>query len=193
MINPLGKPAGIGLVALGAILLVLNTFSGDLFTLSMHWSFFIMIPGALVMALGMMTGDQTRALATLGMATLVTGAVLGYQDLANHFQSWAYAWILTGPVAAGAAWWLFGIVHDDPAAIADGRPLVFFGLLAFLAAAAVFELVIGISGYGILSNLTLGLVAGLTLIVAGLAVVFRPGDGTRPVERMDNPEVLDSE
>lgn len=185
MKNPFGIPFGVGLVACGVLLLLLTTLSGDPFALSMHWSLFIMVPGALVMALGLMAGDGNRPLATLGTVTFVTGAVLGYQDWADHFQSWAYAWILTGPVAAGAAWWLFGIVQDDEKAISDGRPLVLFGLLTFLAAAGFFELVIGISGHCLLANLSWALIAGLALIVAGLAVILKPGDRPRPDRRHD--------
>lgn len=162
---------GAVLVAVGLFLLIVNPFSDGMFADTIHWSLFIIIPGALLMAVGLLIRDGARAVTTLGAVVLMTGLVLAYQSWAGHFQSWAYAWILVGPVATGLAWLAAGIAHDDARSRHEARPLILFGLLAFVAAAAFFELVVGISGHGLVSKLSWSVVISLCLILAGGAMI----------------------
>ena len=163
--------SGIALVAAGLFLFGATQLGVGPISGPFHWSLFVIAPGALLVASGLLVRKFGLPAATLGAVVLGTGIVLAYQDWANHFQSWAYAWILVGPVAVGAVWQAVGLAHGDPDARRDGRPLVRCGLFAFVIAAAFFELVIGISGFGVLPRMSWSLALSLCLVLAGVALI----------------------
>ncbi|WP_136442224.1 hypothetical protein [Pacificoceanicola onchidii] len=163
---------GIALVKAGLVLFASTQLGFVPFADAVHWSLFIIAPGALLVFAGLTVREFGQLAATLGSVVLATGLVLAYQDWFDHFQNWAYAWILVGPVAVGAAWQAVGVAHGKSDARKDGRALVGYGLLAFIVAAAFFELVIGISGFGVLPRMSWGVVASLCLILAGIALIL---------------------
>ena len=106
------------------------------------------------------------------MVTL-TGCVLAYQAWANHFQSWAYAWIIVGPFALGTGLAWHGRMHGDEQALRDGRQMALFSILSFFGAAAVFELVFNISGFGLSVDLPSGFFLPVVLIAGGGVLLLR--------------------
>lgn len=181
---------GIALVTAGLVLSALTQLDLGPLADAIHWSLYIIAPGALLVLAGLIIPDIGRAAATLGSVVLATGLVLAYQDWANHFQSWTYAWILVGPVAVGAAWQAVGVAHDNSDARKDGQPLVGYGLLAFVVAAVFFELVIGISGFGVLPRMSWGLLVSICLILAGIALIVTSmrSTGSLPSRNADDGE-----
>ena len=167
------KPIGIVLVASGLFLLLGQVTGLDLLSGRVVWPLFIIIPGAILLAFAGVEKGFSATLAPIGMIVTLTGCVLAYQNWADHYQSWAYAWIIAGPFAFGAGLALHGLVHDDDDALRNGRKTAALSAAFFLAAAAVFELVFNISGYGLNVDLPWGILLPVALIVVGGALFLR--------------------
>jgi len=191
------------LITLGAIFLL-----GQLFGIRFGhyvWPFYIIVPGVLLFILALSTEDEGgRILAGIGSIVTMTGLLLFYQNMTNHFESWAYGWALVSLVAVGLGRMLYGTLKDRPKLVRAGERLATVGLTIFFAGAVFFELIIGISGYGIGS---LGRFAlPILLISAGAFFLFRSmwsdPTGERPrmpaepaglmVELDDPTKVMDS-
>ena len=65
------------------------------------WPFFVVVPGLAACGVGIALGGPTGERVTpLGAAVTMAGGILLYQDAADHFESWAYAWALVFPPAS---------------------------------------------------------------------------------------------
>lgn len=164
------KSVGSILAGLGLILLVgqysgIRPWSGG-----MPWPLFIIVPGAILLALASLDETFSRALTPVGMMVTLTGCVLAYQNWADHYQSWAYAWIIVGPFSLGSGVVVHGRRYGDSQLVRRGMQLAAFSTLFFLAAAAIFELVFNISGYGLSANLPWGVMTPIVLIAIGSAL-----------------------
>jgi hypothetical protein len=183
-----------GNLALGAALIIV----GGLFLLgqlldidvgSFTWPFFIILPGLLLFVFALVTeGTAGEGVAILGSIVTMTGVVLLYQNTFNHFQSWAYAWALVIPTSIGLGRMVYGSLKGQPQAIQGGQRLVMIGGIMFLVGAVFFELIIGISGFG------LGGI-GWPILLIGLGAFFIlrnywPGASTKttqaPAETVDS-------
>jgi hypothetical protein len=94
--------------------------------------------------------------------------LLFYQNVTDHWASWAYAWALIAPTAFGVGKVLFGSAKGDRAAMSDGMRMAGIGLIIFLAGLVFFELIIGIGGLGLS-----GWGWPIVLIVIGGALLLR--------------------
>jgi hypothetical protein len=112
------------------------------------WPFFIVIPGLAFLYPALQGGKDSAPLAIPGAIIAGTGAILFYQNVTGHWESWAYIWALY-PVFLGLGLILMGRRAGDRKADATGRGFVRWGLIAFLLLSAFFELFI-------LNNLGLG-------------------------------------
>jgi hypothetical protein len=177
----------IGLVLIGfGILFLLGQFT----TLSWGyfvWPFFIIIVG-LAFFVGMLLGGKKASeLAIPGSIITMVGLILFYQNLFNAYQTWAYAWALI-PTAVGLGTIISGIWGDKPREVAAGRSTLITGLILFVAFGTFFELVIGISGFGVQSQWLWPVI----LIVLGLFIfwrsLFRPyrAEPARPADTRFN-------
>lgn len=171
--SPTIKPIGALLVGAGALLLLAQTVGFNVFTGGIYWPLFILAPGLAVLALASLSKTLSRGLSPLGMAVTLTGSLLAYQAWADHFQSWAYGWILVGPFALGAGLAFHGFVHGDARALRNGRGVAGVSLVVFAGAAVMFELVFNISGYGASFDLPWGIVLPVALIAIGGAFLLR--------------------
>ena len=169
----LAKLAGFALFTVGLLLLVSRGLGFDPMAGQSVWPLYIIVPGLGLLAYAGTGQNLSKGLAPFGMMVTLTGCLLAYQGWADHFQSWAYMWILVGPFALGAGWMLHGIMHDDNRTLADGRKLVAASLVTLAVFAAVFELVFNISGYGLSVDLPSGLMLPLVLIIVGGAILLR--------------------
>lgn len=167
------KPTGIILIGAGAILFLTQIAGFDILPTSIPWPFYIVAPGVLLLALSSYDKTIGEPLAPLGMIITVTGCLLAYQTWADHYQSWAYAWILTGPFSVGAGFVLHGVFHGDKHLIEVGRKLALLSAAFFLAAAVIFELVFNISGFGLSIDLSWGFLLPTMLVGVGVFVLFR--------------------
>jgi len=140
---------------LGGILISLGIFFmlGQFFEIRVGhylWPFYIIAPGLLLFIVALlMESDGGEALAGVGSAVTMTGLLLFYQNMADHFQSWAYAWALVAPTSIGLGQIVYGTLKDREKMIENGKRLASIGFVIFLVGAIFFELIIGISGFGI--------------------------------------------
>ena len=165
-------PIGGGLILLGIFLLLVQQVDFDLGRYG--WPFFIIIPGVVLFLLALNTdGNAGEGLAAAGSVITTTGVLLFYQNSANHFESWAYAWALVAPTAVGIGQIIYGTVKNRPHIVKTGRSLTTIGITIFLIGAVFFELVIGISGFGLGGFGWALLLIGLGVLV--LLTSFLPG------------------
>lgn len=167
------KPVSGLMIATGSLLLASWSMDLDLSFGHSLWQLYIIIPGVIVLTLGSMDKAAGKAILPLGMIIALTGCLLAYQDWADHYQSWAYAWIISGPFAYAAGLVLHGIIHSDATAFREGKKSILICLALFVPFAAVFELVFDISGYGLTVDMQWGLMLPLILIGSGVFVGLR--------------------
>jgi hypothetical protein len=114
------------------------------------WPFFVIIPGLAVFGVGLAVGDPTgERITPLGAAVTMVGVILLYQNTAEHFESWAYAWALVFPTSIGLGQMAYGSLKGREEMVTTGRRLALLGSVLFLVGAFFFELVVGISGLGL--------------------------------------------
>ncbi len=162
---------GMVLVGVGILFLLLNIFDVDYGRFA--WPFFIIIPGA-VLFISAFTMDEAsgQALAIAGGIITAAGTLLFYQNISNHWTSWAYAWALVAPGSIGLAQLILGSVKNQDKMVRDGKQMLLIGLAIFAAGFVFFELIIGISGFrlGRLGWPILLIGIGVILLARGLFV-----------------------
>ena len=99
---------GVLLVVLGALCLTGQAFGFDLGRF--EWPFFVIIPGLAVSGVGLAVGGPTGERITPRAAVTMVGVILLYQNAANHFESWAYAWAVF-PTATGLGRMIYGLLR----------------------------------------------------------------------------------
>lgn len=160
----------INLVLGGALIIIGILFVlGQMFDIrlgSFVWPFYIIIPGVLLFAYALtMGGRGGEGLAIFASIVTMTGALLLYQNTFNHYESWAYAWALVAPTSVGLGMFVYGSLKNQPQMVVNGKRLTTIGAVIFLIGGVFFELIIGISGFG------LGSYAWAILLIA-LGVFF---------------------
>ena len=131
------------LIAAGLALLVINVF--HISVMGFFWPVFIVGTGLLMMwPAYKSTAEQRSSLsffAIPGAMVAANGALLFLMNMFDHYESMAYAWTLI--LAAGAAGYLYMKRFDeDDASTEKVRGFIRIMVLAFMAMAAVFELLI---------------------------------------------------
>src|SRR5215207_512798 len=162
---------GVLLIVMGALFFVGQAVGFDLGRFG--WPFFVIIPGLALSGVGLAAGGPTGERVTpLGAAVTMVGVILLYQNTADHFESWAYAWALVFPTSIGLGRIIYGSLKERKDMVASGGRLALIGAALFLVGAFCFELVVGISGFGFglgRFGWPLGLViVGIVLLVGGL-------------------------
>ena len=151
-------------VLVGAILLLSQFVRFDLGRYG--WPFFVIVPGLVILFVALTArGAVSEGLAILGSIITVTGLILLFQNVTDHFESWAYAWALVFPGSTGLGMVLYGLVAGRPGNVRAGVRVLGIGLLIFLLGAAFFEGVIGIGGYTF--DRSAGVVLGVIIIAVG--------------------------
>jgi hypothetical protein len=138
---------GVLLIVSGAVFFVSQVVGFDLGRFA--WPFFIIVPGLAAFGFGLAAGGGTgERITPLGSAVTMVGLILLYQNAADHFESWAYAWALVFPTAVGLGQMAYGSIKGRQELVATGRRLALIGIVLFLVGAFFFELAVGISGFG---------------------------------------------
>lgn len=152
---------GYGLIALGGFFLLSQIFNFSVG--GIIWPFFVIVPG-LVFGYFALTGGRSKS-GLIFPALIVggTGAILLYQNLTGHWESWAYAWTLY-PALVGLGLQFHGTRNDKRDEIATGRGMVRWSLVAFVVGFVFFELML-FSGFSSFALLLIG--GGLYMIFSG--------------------------
>jgi hypothetical protein len=136
--------AGIVLILLGAGVLVLREWGIDPIEriAEAGWPLFIILPGLALLAIAFIPAPPRGVgFAIAGSIVTSIGLLLWWQDEADRYETWAYAWVLIGPGAAGLGMLVYGVFTRTADLVRQGlRMLVVAGVL-FLAGAWFFETV----------------------------------------------------
>jgi len=139
---------GAGLLILGIILL-----SGELLGFPFGeflWPFIFIVPGVLIFLSALSTKSRSgEGLAILGSILTMLGFVFFLQTTFNLWASWAYAWALIAPTSIGFSQIVYGTHKGHESMARSGRRLMSIGLTMFAIGFIFFELVIGLSGFGL--------------------------------------------
>jgi hypothetical protein len=160
---------GAAFILFGLLLLAGQLLHIDFF--SLLWPFFIIVPGvALLIGSLMASGKGGEPFAIVGSIVTMVGSILLFQNITGLWATWAYAWALIAPTSIGLGQVLWGAIKGRQDKVKEGLNLAGVGLVIFLVAGAFFELVLGVSGFGLgplaLPFLLIGL--GIVLIVVNL-------------------------
>ena len=156
---------GAALVVVGAMILVGQFLRIDLWRFI--WPLFVMVPGIALFAWMASGGRQTAFLAVPASIITMTGLILLYQSVTDHWESWAYVWALIVPVAVGIGLVVQGQRVGKESLRRAGQGMMRVGLIIFLVAGTLFELVFRISGSGVGQ-----IFWPSVLVVVGLYLIF---------------------
>jgi hypothetical protein len=166
---------GAGFILFGLLMLVGQWLHIDFWGLL--WPFFIIVPGvALFLAALLPSGRGGEPLAIVGSIITMVGCILLFQTITGLWATWAYAWALIAPTSIGLGLLVWGAIKGHHDKVKEGLNLAGIGLVIFLVAGAFFELVVGLSGFGLgplaLPLLLIGL--GIVLVFVNLVRWLRP-------------------
>lgn len=113
------------------------------------WPFFIIAPGVVLFLAALAAPEGGEPKAIVASILTMVGLVLLYQSVTGHWESWAYAWALIAPTSIGLGQVLYGKLKGQAGAVRSGKNAVTTGLTMFLLGAVIFELILGISGFGL--------------------------------------------
>jgi hypothetical protein len=133
---------GVLLVAIGVVGLTATWAGFDVDTwIGEHgWPIFVIVPGLLLWALAFVPRPPAGVgFAIAGRIVTSVGLLLWYQDTTDHWESWAYAWALIGPCAAGLGLLLYGLVTQTHQMVRQGVWIASIGFVVFVVGALFFE------------------------------------------------------
>jgi hypothetical protein len=166
-----------GLAVLGALLvvgglgwLVVRELRLDPFApiADAGWPFFVIIPGMILMLSSLIPKPPSGVgFAIAGSIVTTVGLVLLYQDKTADWESWAYAWALVGPGAAGLGMLLYGLIFDQRDLVSTGLRLAAIAAVIFVLGYWFFETIFATGR----APIDLGAWWPMAIIVAGLSVL----------------------
>ncbi len=132
------------------------------------WPFFVILPGVILMLSSLiLQPPRGVGFAIAGSIVTTVGLVLLYQDQTAHWESWAYAWVLVGPGAAGLGMLVYGLIFGQRDLVSTGIRLATIAAALFVAGYWFFETVFATGS----APVDLGAWWPVAIIVAGLAVL----------------------
>jgi hypothetical protein len=106
------------------------------------WPYFVIIPGVVLLIASLVrTPPHGVGFAIAGSIVTMVGAVLFYQQATGHWESWAYAWALVGPGAAGLGMLVYGLIFGQRDLLPAGARLIAIAAAIFVAGYWYFETV----------------------------------------------------
>lgn len=147
-LNNGGLILGGSLVALGVLFLIGQFLHVNI--AHFLWPFIVIGAGATVLALALRDDSAAgEGLAIFGSVVSAVGLILFYQNITGFWASWAYAWALIAPTSIGVGQVLYGAFRNRPNLVQTGTRVAAVGIGMFLIGLIFFELIIGISGFGL--------------------------------------------
>ena len=161
---------GLAMILLGGLLLVGQVLHINIG--SLLWPFFIIAPGVALFVLALaIRGNGGEALAIVGGILSMVGLLLFVQNATGLWATWAYAWALIAPTSIGLAQLIYGAIKGRKDLVKSGMSVAGVGLTMFLVAGAFFELVLGVSGFGLGPLAFPALLIGLGVILVAVNVI----------------------
>lgn len=161
---------GGGLLLVGVIL-----FIGNILQISFGdylWPFIFIVPGLMVFLSALSTDRNSgEGLSILGAILLSLGLIFFLQAVTGLWATWAYIWALIAPTSIGLAQMVYGERKGRSTIVESGKRLAKIGVILFAVGFIFFELIIGISGFG-LRELGLPVIPSI-FIFAGIIVLAR--------------------
>ena len=154
----------VALIIIGSLILWAQITGFD--WLGLTWSFFIILPGLAMLHVAIQ--DQSKKYARLifpAIVVLLTGVILLYQSLTNHWRSWTFLWALY-VAFFGVGLQMYGRRTHNQNDILMGRNLILGGGSAFLFLWMLFELVI----FSATFSAIVGYILPATFISGGLVM-----------------------
>lgn len=166
---------GIILVGLGLLLLLGQLFQFNFFNLFANWNiaypWYIIVPGLVVMAVGLFGGRHLVGFTVFGSIVLVSGLVLAFQDITQSYQTWAYLWALVFPGSIGLGFAVQSIVTHDTEQRKTGLRMMGVAVILAIVFGSFFEGAINLSGFA--WNQFMGFVGPALLILLGGWILVR--------------------
>ncbi len=177
-----GRRFGIsGTAVIGAILIAVGIifFVGQQFEIDWGvatWPFYVVAPGLVLLAFGL-TQRHGSGLTIAGSIVTIVGLILLYQNVTQHWESWAYAWALVGPGGSGLGMLLYGTRSGNAKMARGGFWQIVTALALFAVGFVFFEGVLGLSGdrWNLPEWVMPAVIIGLGVVVLVRAVL--PGRG----------------
>lgn len=167
---------GLLLVALGFLLFAGQNFQSFFVNVFENWNLpytlYIVVPGVVLIVVGMIGRRSLTLFTVLGSIALVSGLVLAFQDATEGYQSWAYIWALIFPGSLGLGLVLQSIVTEDEHQRQTGLRMLGVALLLTLVGWSFFEGLIHLSGYQ-QTNALANAVGPLLLVALGGWILLR--------------------
>lgn len=136
---------GAALILFGALFLVVQVLGTDFGDLG--WPLFVIAPGVILYVVGFIVGGRNGVgFAVAGSIVAAVGLVLAWQNATDMWASWAYAWALVGPFAAGFGMLTYGLANRFQDLVSQGVAALAVGAALFLVGFFFFEGVLGLSG-----------------------------------------------
>lgn len=170
-----------GLTAVGVILILVGVGAFVLRELRLDpfaaiaeggWPFFVIVPGVTLLIASLIPKPPNGVgFAVAGAIVTVVGSLLLYQETTGHWESWAYAWILVGPGAAGLGMLVYGLIFRQRELLATGARMVVIAGAIFAVGFWFFETIFetGRVPFEMGAWWPVGLMAiGLVVVVSGL-------------------------
>lgn len=161
---------GTALVIVGIGWLILRELAIDPFKAiaDVGWPYFVIVPGVALLLVSLVrTPPRGVGFAIAGSIVTTVGCVLLYQQVTGHWTSWAYAWALVGPGAAGLGMLAYGLIFGQRDLLAPGARLVAIAAAIFVVGYWYFETIFTTGR----APLALGEWWPLVLIGVGLAAL----------------------
>jgi hypothetical protein len=181
-----------GTLVAGAILIALGLLSllGQLFRGYSFWSYlwpFIIIGIGGMFFIGMFAGGRSVAgLAIPGSIISTIGLMMFFQNLANHWESWAYSWTII-LFSVGLGIFIMGLYTQDAQRRQSGMRVMRIGAILFIIFGGLFEGLIfsSLRDHGIQSYIfpALLILLGIYLVIvrSGMLSSRRSDPGDQPV------------
>ena len=135
-----GSLVGGGLLIIFGMLALLGKIFQNFDFWGTFWPFFI-IGFGLMFFVGMFAGGRSvSGLAVPGTIIVTIGLILFYQNLTNHWESWAYGWTVI-LMSVGLGIFIMGIWGQNATQRAAGLRVLRIGLIMFIIFGAFFELI----------------------------------------------------
>jgi hypothetical protein len=162
--------AGALLVVVGIGLFVARELRFDPFAAvaDAGWPFLVIIPGVILLTSSLIPKPpQGVGFAIGGSIVTTVGTVLLYQQTTGHWASWAYAWALVGPGAAGLGMAVYGLIFRQRELVLVGARLLAIAAAIFVAGFWFFETVFATG----LAPVDLGTWWPIVIVALGIAAL----------------------